>query len=60
MKGEVGGGGGGGREMKVEFMPLDLASLSSVRQFTESFREKNLPLHMLINNAGIAWGPLGK
>ena len=59
MKREI-GLAGSGREVKLEFMPLDLASLSSAKQFVVSFREKNLPLHILINNAGIAWLPLGK
>ena len=49
-----------GREVRLEFMHLDLASLSSAKQFAMSFQEKNLPLHILINNAGIAWVPLGK
>jgi NAD(P)-dependent dehydrogenase (short-subunit alcohol dehydrogenase family) len=38
---------------KVEFLPLDLASLESVRQFVQLFNEKNLPLDRLVNNAGI-------
>lgn len=37
----------------VEFLPLDLASLDSVRTFVELFEQKNLPLHILVNNAGI-------
>ena len=41
--------------MAVEFMPLDLSSLQSTREFTAAFRERNLPLHILINNAGVAW-----
>jgi len=36
----------------VEFMELDLASLSSVKQFAINFKEKGLPLHILLNNAG--------
>ena len=61
MKGEVvSSGGDAGKEVKLEFMSLDLASLASVRQFIQAFQEKNLPLHILINNAGIAWVPLGK
>ena len=49
-----------GKQMKLEFMHLDLASLSSVKQFIVEYQEKNLPLHILINNAGIAWVPFGK
>jgi len=42
---------------KVEFMKLDLNSLEAVRGFSEEFISKNLPLHMLINNAGIMYPP---
>jgi len=35
----------------VEYMNLDLASLPNVRNFVEAFKNKNLPLHILINNA---------
>lgn len=45
---------------KVEFMELDLGSLDSVRKFANSFCSKNLPLHILINNAGIMLPPYGK
>lgn len=38
---------------QVEFLPLDLSSLDSVRNFVELFLAKKLPLHILINNAGI-------
>ena len=41
-------------EVKVEFMALDLASLRSTKEFTLAFRERNLPLHILINNAAVA------
>jgi len=42
----------------VEFMLLDFASLSSIREFVKNFKEetreeKNLPLHVLVNNAGV-------
>jgi NAD(P)-dependent dehydrogenase (short-subunit alcohol dehydrogenase family) len=37
----------------VEFLPLDLASLDSVRTFAKLFQERNLPLHLLVNNAGV-------
>ena len=49
-----------GRQSQVEFMPLDLASLQSAREFTVAFQDKNLPLHILINNAGVAWVPLSQ
>ncbi|KAG2172687.1 hypothetical protein INT43_000034, partial [Umbelopsis isabellina] len=38
---------------KVEFMKLDLLSLSSVMEFVKDFKAKNLPLHLLLNNAGV-------
>ena len=36
------------------FLPLDLASLASVRECAQLFLQLNLPLHLLINNAGVA------
>lgn len=33
---------------RVEVMPLDLANLNSVRQFSESYKEKKLPLNILV------------
>jgi retinol dehydrogenase 12 len=36
------------------FLPLDLASLASVRQCAERFLALGEPLHVLINNAGVA------
>jgi len=38
---------------KVEFLELDLASLASVERFVANFKEKELPLHILVNNAGV-------
>ena len=38
---------------KVEFLPLDLASLDSIRFCVNLFLERQLPLNILINNAGI-------
>jgi len=40
----------------VEFLPLDLSSFDSVLNFVQLFREKNLPLNLLINNAGVMLG----
>lgn len=37
----------------LEFIPLDLSSFTSVRQFVEQFHQRQLPLHLLVNNAGI-------
>ncbi|XP_016297474.1 dehydrogenase/reductase SDR family member on chromosome X-like isoform X2 [Sinocyclocheilus anshuiensis] len=42
---------------KVEFMYLDLASLTSVRQFVQRYKAKGLPLHVLVNNAGVMLVP---
>jgi NAD(P)-dependent dehydrogenase (short-subunit alcohol dehydrogenase family) len=50
MKGEI------NKPVTLEYMPLDLASFDSTRNFTNSFKEKQLPLHILINNAGLV-GP---
>ncbi|KAJ3034222.1 hypothetical protein HDV00_005269 [Rhizophlyctis rosea] len=37
----------------VEFLSLDLASLAACKAFVKAFKAKNLPLHLLVNNAGI-------
>ena len=38
----------------VTFLPLDLADLASVRRCAEMFLARGEPLHVLINNAGVA------
>jgi retinol dehydrogenase-12 len=38
----------------VELLDLDLADLDSVRRCADSFLAKGVPLHLLINNAGLA------
>ncbi|GAB4817856.1 hypothetical protein N2152v2_004902 [Parachlorella kessleri] len=38
---------------RVDYMMLDLSSLKSVRAFADSFRALGLPLHGLLNNAGV-------
>ena len=38
---------------KVEFLPLNLASLDSIRQFVKLFEARELPLDLLVNNGGI-------
>ena len=48
------------KELKLEFMTLDLASFQSARQFADDFKSKGLPLHILVNNAGIAMVAKGK
>ena len=42
------------KTINVEFMKLDLSSLKSVKQFTVDFKQRSLPIHLLINNAGVA------
>ncbi|XP_070814214.1 polyprenol dehydrogenase [Chaetodon trifascialis] len=41
-----------GSRGKAEFMFVDLTLLKSVRQFVQKFKDKGLPLHVLVNNAG--------
>ncbi|XP_047226728.1 dehydrogenase/reductase SDR family member on chromosome X-like isoform X3 [Girardinichthys multiradiatus] len=48
------------KEAKVEFEKLDLASLQSIQQFAESFKKRNLPLNILVNNAGVMLVPEGR
>ncbi|XP_053772995.1 polyprenol dehydrogenase [Desmodus rotundus] len=45
---------------KVEFLYCDLASLESVREFAHEFKEKKIPLHVLVNNAGVMMVPQRK
>eukprot|EP01121_Diplochlamys_sp_Union-15-3_P013531 TRINITY_DN4204_c0_g1_i7.p1 TRINITY_DN4204_c0_g1~~TRINITY_DN4204_c0_g1_i7.p1 ORF type:complete len:168 (-),score=19.23 TRINITY_DN4204_c0_g1_i7:342-845(-) len=44
----------------VECMELDLSSLSSIRSFAKNFTSKDIPLHLLINNAGVMIPPLSR
>ena len=37
----------------LEAMPLDLASLASVRSFADAYRKEHSELHVLCNNAGV-------
>ena len=37
---------------QVDAMDLDLSSLKSVAAFAAAFKQRKLPLHLLINNAG--------
>jgi NAD(P)-dependent dehydrogenase (short-subunit alcohol dehydrogenase family) len=43
----------GAKGSLVEFMQLDLASFKSVRAFAAAFKARKLPLHVLVNNAGV-------
>jgi len=40
-------------DLDVEYLNLDLTSFDSIRQFAAEFNKRDLPLHVLINNAGI-------
>ncbi|XP_055461191.1 dehydrogenase/reductase SDR family member on chromosome X isoform X1 [Psammomys obesus] len=44
----------------VHFLFLDLASLASVRKFARDFAALGLPLHVLVNNAGVMLEPRGE
>jgi NAD(P)-dependent dehydrogenase (short-subunit alcohol dehydrogenase family) len=41
------------RSARVDFLPLDLASLASVREFAGRFASAHSALHVLCNNAGV-------
>jgi len=38
----------------AEWLPLELSDFGSVRQCAQMFLERDLPLHLLVNNAGVA------
>ncbi|XP_023739406.1 short-chain dehydrogenase TIC 32 B, chloroplastic isoform X1 [Lactuca sativa] len=42
---------------KIDVLQLDLSSLKSVKDFADNFIALNLPLNILINNAGIMFCP---
>ena len=44
-------------EEDISFMQLDVSSLASVRAFAKAYKSKNIPLHVLLCNAGIMMGP---
>ena len=43
-----------GNQDSADFIPLDLGSLDSVRACAEAFLQRDLPLHLLVANAGLA------
>jgi retinol dehydrogenase 12 len=43
-----------GGDHSIELLPLDLADFESVRACARMFLDRDLPLHVLINNAGLA------
>jgi len=44
----------------ISVMQLDLGSLESVREFATNWKQKDAPIHLLINNAGIMACPYSK
>ena len=44
------------QSVDLKFVPLDLSDLASVRRAAQLFQEMNLPLDVLINNAGVMMG----
>ncbi len=48
------------KSVTIEWMLCDLSSFRSVKEFVTAFKERNLPLSLLINNAGVAWLPFSK
>lgn len=46
---------GTSHQLLLEYMHLDLSSLSSTVEFVEEFKQTGYPLHVLICNAGIAF-----
>ena len=44
----------------LEIALLDLSSLTSVKEFAETFKQKHKQLHVLINNAGVMIPPASK
>ncbi|XP_017374342.1 dehydrogenase/reductase SDR family member on chromosome X isoform X1 [Cebus imitator] len=46
--------------VKVEFLYCDLASMASIWQFVQKFKMKKIPLHVLVNNAGVMMVPQRK
>jgi NAD(P)-dependent dehydrogenase (short-subunit alcohol dehydrogenase family) len=55
LRARLGAGAG-----KVDVLALDLADLASVRAGAAKFLATGLPLHLLVNNAGVMATPLGK
>ena len=43
-----------GGTAQAEFIALDLGDLDSVRRCAQAFNDRQLPLHLLVNNAGLA------
>lgn len=50
---------GTSHQLLLEYMLLDLSSLSSTDEFVGKFKQTRYPLHVLICNAGIAFANQG-
>ncbi|KAK7279453.1 hypothetical protein RJT34_24506 [Clitoria ternatea] len=48
------------KSARVDIMKLDLCSVKSVRSFVDNFISLDLPLNILINNAGVMFCPFQK
>lgn len=46
-----------GGSARAEFLPLDLGDFASVRRCAANFLARDLPLHILVDNAGLAGQP---
>ncbi|MFB6478131.1 oxidoreductase [Streptomyces virginiae] len=47
-------------QARADFLPLDLADLSSVREFATAYAQRHASLDLLINNAGVMALPYGR
>lgn len=47
-------------EAKLDLMQVDVSDMDSVAAFARAFTERHARLDLLVNNAGIAWAPLGR
>ncbi|KAM3340936.1 short-chain dehydrogenase TIC 32 B, chloroplastic [Capsicum galapagoense] len=45
------------KDARIDIEKLDLNSIRSVKAFADNFKELNLPLNILINNAGVMFCP---
>ena len=46
-------------QLSLDFLPLNLSSFQSTQEFVAAFKQRNLPLHILVNNAGVGMVPQG-
>ena len=48
------------KSVTIDWLLCDLSSFRSIKEFVTAFKDRNLPLNILINNAGVAWLPFSK